>query len=82
MGVEDKLNLFLEELENRKIEINGETAFICKDGVVLFVPNERGAVDIMIVRNPIHMDYVLGITEKEVELWKTAGELIKEMEEM
>ena len=79
MAVEDKLNLFLEELESRKIEINGETAFICKDGVVLFVPNERGAVDIMIVRNPVSIDYVLGITEKEVELWKTAGELMQEL---
>ena len=79
MAVEDKLTLFLEELDNRKVEIAGETAFVCKDGVVLFVPNERGAVDIMIVRNPIHMDYVLGITDKEVELWKTAEELVKEL---
>ena len=82
MMLEEKINLFLEELEKRGVEISGETAFICKDGVVLFVPNERGAVDIMLVRNPVHIDYELGITDAEVELWKTTADLIKEMEEM
>lgn len=77
--VEDKINLFLEELEKRNIQITGETAFICKDGAVLFVPNERGAVDIMLVRNPVHIDYELGITEKDVELWNTTGELMQEL---
>ena len=77
--VEDKINLFLEELENRGIEINGETAFICKDGVVLFVPNERGAVDIMLVRNPVQIDYELGITDKDIELWKTTADIIQEL---
>lgn len=77
--VEEKIDRFLEELENRGIEINGETAFICKDGAVLFSPNDRGAVDIILVRNPIHIDYELGITDNEVELWKTTGEVIKEL---
>lgn len=77
--VEDKINLFLEELENRGVEIAGETAFICKDGVVLFAPNERGAVDIMLVRNPVHIDYELGVTDEEVELWKTTAELMQEL---
>ena len=75
--VEDKINQFLEELENRGVEIHGETAFICKDGVVMFVPNERGAVDIMLVRNPVHIDYELGITDEDVELWKTTEELMQ-----
>ena len=79
--VEDKINAFLEELEKRCIEITGETAFICKDGVIMFVPNEREAVDIMLVRNPVHIDYELGITDKEVELWKTTGELMGELGE-
>ena len=69
-GVEEKINLFLEELEKRGIEISGETAFICKDGAVLFAPNTNGAVDIILVRNPIPIDYELGITDKDVELWK------------
>ena len=77
--LEDKLNSFLEELENRKIEIHGETAFICNDGAVLFAPNERGAVDIFIVRNPVKIDYDLGITEADVKLWKTGDELIQGM---
>ena len=80
--VEEKINLFLEELEKRGMEINGETAFICNDGAVLFSPNENGAVDIFLVRNPVQIDYDLGITDKEVELWKTTAEIIKEMEEM
>jgi hypothetical protein len=78
--VEDKINLFLEELEKRGIEISGETAFICNDGAVLFSPNENGAVDILVVRNPVKIDYELGITDKEVELWKTTADIIKEME--
>lgn len=77
--VEDKINLFLEELENRGIEITGETAFICNDGAILFTPNENGAVDIFLVRNPVKIDYDLGITDKEVELWKTTADIIQEL---
>lgn len=78
--VEEKINSFLEELEKRGIEITGETAFICNDGAVLFSPNERGAVDIILVRNPVKIDYTLGITDQEVELWATTDEILKEME--
>lgn len=78
--VEEKVNLFLEELEKRGIEITGETAFICNDGAVLFSPNERGAVDIILVRNPVKIDYTLGITDQDVELWATTDEILKEME--
>lgn len=77
--VEEKINLLLEELQKREIEINGETAFICNDGAVLFSPNENGAVDIFLVRNPVHIDYDLGITDKEVELWKTTAEIMQEL---
>lgn len=78
--MEEKINLFLEELQKREIEINGETAFICNDGAVLFSPNERGAVDIILVRNPVKIDYTLGITDQDVELWATTDEILKEME--
>ena len=77
--VEEKINLFLEELEKRGIEISGETAFICNDGAVLFSPNERGAVDIILVRNPVKIDYTLGITDSEVELWATTEGIVKEL---
>ena len=80
-SVEEKVALFLEELEKLGIEITGETAFICNDGAVLFCPNERGAVDIILVRNPVKIDYTLGITDKEVELWATTDEILKELEE-
>lgn len=77
--VEEKVSKFLEELEERGVEIAGETAFICNDGAVLFSPNERGAVDIILVRNPIKIDYDLGITDKDVELWTTTDEILKEL---
>lgn len=77
--VEEKVSKFLEELEERGVEIDGETAFICNDGAVLFSPNERGAVDIILVRNPIKIDYDLGITDKDVELWTTTDEILKEL---
>ena len=79
MMVEEKVALFLEELENQGIEISGETAFICNDGAVLFAPNERGAVDIILVRNPVKIDYTLGITDNDVELWKTTDEILQEL---
>lgn len=79
--VEDKINGFLAELENRGIEIHGETAFICNDGAVLFTLNERGAVDIILVRNPVKIDYDLGITDNDVQLWKTGEDIIKELGE-
>ena len=75
--VEEKINLFLEELEKRGVEIHGETAFICNDGAVLFSPNENGAVGIMLVRNPVHIDYCLGITDKDVELWKATEDIMQ-----
>ena len=78
--VEEKVSRFLEELEKQSIEITGETAFICNDGAVLFTPNERGAVDIILVRNPVKIDYTLGITDKDVELWATTDEILKELE--
>lgn len=72
----DKINAFLEELEKRNVQISGETAFICNDGAVLFSPNERGAVDIFVVRNPVQIDYNLGITDEDVEIWRNAEEII------
>ena len=78
--VEEKVSKFLEELERLGIEIVGETAFICNDGAVLFSPNEREAVDIILVRNPVKIDYTLGITDRDVELWSTTAEILKELE--
>ena len=77
--IEDKINLFLEELENKGIEINGETVFICNDGAVLFIPTEEGTVNITLVRNPVKIDYNIGITDADVEMWKVTGELAEEL---
>lgn len=76
--VEDKINLFLEELEKRGIEINGEAVFICNDGAVLFIPNEEtGTVDIAVVRNLAKLDYTLGITEADIKAWKATEEIME-----
>lgn len=79
--VEEKIELFLEELEKQGVEITGETAILCNDGVVMFMPNEEGKVDIGVVRNLVKLDYTLGITDQDVELWSTVGSIVKEMEE-
>lgn len=79
--VEEKIELFLEELEKQGVEIAGETAILCNDGVVMFMPNEEGKVDIGVVRNLVKLDYTLGITDSDVELWRTVGSIVKEMEE-
>ena len=40
--MEEKLDKFLAYLEENVVEISGETAFKCDDGIVLFSPNEGG----------------------------------------
>lgn len=72
----DKLNAFLAELERRGIEISGDTAFLCNDGLVTFIQNDRGGVDVSIVpKVPIWVDYTLGITENDIEDWQNTEEL-------
>lgn len=75
----DKLDAFLAELEKRGIQISGDTAFLCNDGAVLFVQNDRGGVDVSIVRNLVSIDYALGITDKDVENWRNTEELFGEL---
>lgn len=77
--IEDKVNAFLEELEKRGIEIIGETVFVCNDGAVMFMPTERNTVDIALVRNPIKIDYTLGITDEDMKIWRAEGELMQEL---
>lgn len=77
--LEDKIDLFLEELEKRGVEISGEAVFICNDGAVLFIPNEAGTVDIAVVRNPVKLDYTIGITDAEIELWRLAEDIVQEL---
>ena len=75
--MEEKLDKSLAYLEENNVEISGETAFKCDDGIVLFSPNDRGGVDIAIIRNVIELNYTLGITDADIEMWKTTGELIE-----
>lgn len=76
----DKLNLFFEEMEKRKMEVQaGQTAIVCNDGVIIVSTNEEGSVDIMVINNRMDMDYSLGITDAEVTQFKVAGEIMEEL---
>ena len=41
--------------------------------------NERGGVDVSIVRNLVPIDYSLGITDEDVENWRNTEELFEEL---
>lgn len=77
--MEEKLDKFLAYLEENGVEISGETAFKCNDGVVLFSPNEEGGVDIAIIRNVIGLNYNLGITDADVKLFNTEIGIMQEL---
>lgn len=77
--MEEKLDKFLAFLEESGVEISGETAFKCNDGIVLFSPNEEGGVDIAIIRNVIDIEYILGITDADVQLFNTEVGIMQEL---
>lgn len=77
--MEEKLDKFLSFLEENNIEISGETAFKCDDGIVLFSPNDEGGVDIAIIRNVIELNYSLGITDADVTLFNTEVGIMQEL---
>lgn len=77
--MEEKLDKFLSFLEENNIEISGETAFKCDDGIVLFSPNDEGGVDIAIIRNVIELNYSLGITDADVNLFNTEVGIMQEL---
>ena len=77
--MEEKLDKFLAYLEKNGVEISGETAFKCGDGIVLFSPNDEGGVDIAIIRNVIELNYNLGITDADVNLFNTEVGIMQEL---
>ena len=80
--MEEKLDKFLAYLEEIGVVISGETAFKCDDGIVLFSPNEGGGVDIAIIRNVIELNYNLGITDADVNLFNTEVGIMQELEDL
>ena len=68
--MEEKLDKFLAYLEESGVEISGETAFKCNDG---------GGVDIAIIRNVIGLNYNLGITDADVNLFNTEVGIMQEL---
>lgn len=82
MDLMDKVNLFFEEMEKQGIEVQaGQTALVCKDGVVILTTNSEGSVDILVVNNRIDVDYTLGITNDEVNEFKELVEITREFNE-
>lgn len=77
--MEEKLDKFLAYLEENGVGISGETAFKCDDGIVLFSPNEGGGVDIAIIRNVVELNYNLGITDADVNLFNTEVGIMQEL---
>ena len=69
----------VEYMEENGVEISGETAFKCDDGIVLFSPNEGGGVDIAIIRNVVELNYNLGITDADVNLFNTEVGIMQEL---
>ena len=76
---EEGVPTVLEYLEENGVEISGETAFKCDDGIVLFSPNEGGGVDIAIIRNVVELNYNLGITDADVNLFNTEVGIMQEL---
>lgn len=76
--VMDKLDSFFKALELAGIEItDGQTAIVCKDGVVVLTADEEG-VDAAFCNNKIDFDYELGITLDDVDQFNAvAGVLDK-----
>lgn len=78
----DKANKFLEALESTGIEVGaGQTAIICADGVAFIsVDEEDGACDVILCNNTVDFTkYHLGITDEDVEQFKTVAGIAVEM---
>lgn len=77
----DKTDKFFEALEKAGVEFGvGQTAIVCKDGVVMVsVDEENGSCDVIMCNNKIDFDYSLGITNEDVEQFKTVAGIAVEM---
>ena len=65
--VMDKLDGFFEAFQKAGMEISeGQTAVVCKDGVVL-ITVEDNDVNVIFCNRKIHFDYELGITNADVK---------------
>jgi hypothetical protein len=78
----DKADKLFEELEKAGVEFGvGQTAIVCADGVALInVDDESGVCDLMLCNSKVDFtNYSLGITDEDVEHFKTVAGIATEM---
>lgn len=74
----DKTDAFFEALQKAGVEFtSGQTAIVCKDGVVVVNVDEDG-VGAIFCNNKIEFDYELGITPEDVEQFNTVAGILEE----
>lgn len=82
MDIMDKADKFFEALEQAGVELTvGQTAIVCNDGVVLVDIDESGACDVIFCNTKVDFNYNLGITNEDVEAFKTVAGIAVEFEE-
>ena len=76
----DKTDAFFEALQEAGIEFGlGQTAVVCKDGVVLISVDEDDGVNTIICNRKIDFDYELGITSDDINQFNTVTGLMEEI---
>lgn len=74
----DKTDAFFEALQKAGVEFtSGQTAIVCKDGVVVVNVDEDG-VGAIFCNNKVEFDYELGITPEDVEQFNTVAGILEE----
>lgn len=74
----DKTDAFFEALQKAGVEFtSGQTAIVCKDGVVVVNVDEDG-VGAIFCNNKMEFDYELGITPEDVEQFNTVAGILEE----
>lgn len=80
MDIMDKTDAFFEALEKAGIEFGlGQTAVVCKDGVVLISVDEDDGVSTIICNRKIELDYELGITSDDIHQFNTVAGIMEEI---
>jgi hypothetical protein len=80
MDIMDKTDAFFEALQEAGIEFGlGQTAVVCKDGVVLISVDEDDGVNTIICNRKIDFDYELGITSDDINQFNTVTGLMEEI---
>lgn len=80
MDIMDKTDAFFEALQEAGIEFGlGQTAVVCKDGVVLISVDEDDGVSTIICNRKIELDYELGITSDDIHQFNTVAGIMEEI---